>query len=145
MLGDPRREFGINLDTAPRRHLSFENEQEFRDFVATRKRLERLDVGAVFRIEPSYQCFAPADAQQVVRRDLRFDIDIGDYDRLRSLGDPAAKDQAAGRSCCVDRGYCPSCWPLVTIGCAALEIALRTELRVEKVDFFFSGGRGMHC
>jgi DNA primase small subunit len=136
------REFSFLGDVGrpPHRHVSFDKEEEFVLYVARRKMLSRLDVGAVFAIPPSYERFADARQQRVIKRDLRFDIDIGDYDYLEN-GDL----QCRGRSCCSGRQYCRSCWPLATIGCEVLRLLLRDELGAKEVAFFFSGGRGMHC
>lgn len=133
----PHREFAIaylNKDGKEKfqRHISFETVAEFEQFVRIRKPV-RLDVGPAYAVLPSVENFYPRDCQEVVLRETKFDIDIGDYDKPLAV-----------RTCCKNRDTCPSCWGILAMGCAIIDAGLR-GLGANTIAWFYSGGRGMHC
>jgi DNA primase catalytic subunit len=118
-----------------KRHLSFTDKAEFCKFVASERHF-RLDVGSVCAIPPAEEDFFPPAAQEVVSRELRFDIDAGDYDNVEK--------SLPGRTCCSGRDTCASCWGIIATGCVIIDAGLRGQ-GARHIGWFFSGGRGMHC
>lgn len=62
--------------------------------------------------------------------ELRFDIDITDYDKVRP---------------CTGRQLCKSCIPLLVTGAKILDYLLETVYGFKDRLWCFSGGRGLHC
>jgi DNA primase catalytic subunit len=118
------------------RHLSFVSPHAMRESVRMRAPF-RVEIGAAWTIEPRLtKAYQPATGR-VATREITFDVDINDYDR----GNKAGKLPA--RRCCTGATWCAACWPIVTIGCAAVDAALE-EYGARGVGWFFSGNRGVH-
>lgn len=85
----------------------------------------------------------PAGALQPERRELVFDIDMTDYDEVRT--------------CCTDKKICKRCWGFIAAAVKVLDHALRGEslspcpsLTADAFGFkhllwVYSGRRGIHC
>lgn len=112
--------------------------QSFKDEAAMAKEISercphKIDIGAVFNVDPAkrttYQggdrIFAP------VERELVFDVDMTDYDDVRT--------------CCSGADVCPRCWPLMTVAVKVLNTALREDFGFEHLLWVYSGRRGVHC
>lgn len=85
----------------------------------------RIDIGAVYRDPPK-----KGGANKALAKELVFDVDLTDY----------------ARSCCAEKKTaCETCFVVIKAGMKILDYALRRELGFSKVNFFFSGGRGLHC
>jgi DNA primase small subunit len=114
------------------RYISAEDasygDDSVRKLVCTRHP-QRLDIGAFYtlpiRLRPlGFQEFQPEWVE------LRFDIDITDYDSIRL---------------CTGKKLCPECIPLLVCGARILDYLLETIYDFRDRLWCFSGGRGLHC
>ncbi|GJP48150.1 hypothetical protein CLOM_g7427 [Closterium sp. NIES-68] len=130
-----RREFSFTLE-----HDIYVRYQSFRDAsdmeAAIRdKNPHKIDIGAVYNVDPArraaYQGIGSESAFAPVERELVFDIDISDYDDVRT--------------CCSGASVCTKCWPLMTAAIKVVDTALREDFAFEHVLWVFSGRRGVHC
>ncbi|XP_072943475.1 DNA primase small subunit [Epargyreus clarus] len=121
------RELSFTLaDDVYIRFLSISNRQEFLTLLQQKKPF-KLDIGAVYNTKPSV---GRHDAV-VLARELVFDIDLTDYDEVRT--------------CCQEAKVCDKCWKFMVIACEILQIALRDDFGFQNILWVFSGRRGIHC
>jgi DNA primase small subunit len=128
-----RREFCFTLDgDVFVRYQSFKNGQDLRG--AIQKRVpSKIDIGPVYNVDPQKRAayanqgggFAPQE------RELVFDIDLTDYDDVRTCGKEAH--------------ICGKCWPLMAVAIDILNRALREDFGFKHIFFVFSGRRGVHA
>lgn len=92
------------------RFLSFESVNEFKDSIA-RLRPSKIDIGAIYNIKPSERkSFSPSHliAQN---KELVFDIDITDYDDIRT--------------CCKEKQICQKCWKFCQFAARLIDETLK--------------------
>ncbi|CAH2086593.1 unnamed protein product [Euphydryas editha] len=121
------RELSFTLaDDVYLRYLSINNQKEF--FTLLQKKCpHKLDIGGVYNTKPSV---GRHDAV-VLARELVFDIDLTDYDEVRT--------------CCREAKVCNKCWKFMVVACEIINAALKDDFGFQSILWVFSGRRGIHC
>lgn len=95
------------MDDVYIRYLSFENETELETEMSARNPF-KIDIGPVMSHRPKDHRVC---TMQAVQRELIFDIDMTDYDEVRT--------------CCSGADICQKCWKFMAIACQVIDAALR--------------------
>ncbi|CAL8466650.1 g6186 [Coccomyxa elongata] len=130
-----RREFCFTLDgDIFVRYQSFKDKEELRRAMST-KLPAKIDIGPVYNVDPqrrkAYTGVAPERGFMPVERELVFDIDLTDYDDVRTCGK--------------EGHICGACWPLMAVAVEIIDAALREDFGFQHILWVFSGRRGIHC
>lgn len=112
------------------RYLCFRDADEFRAQVLARQPV-RMEIGAVYTHPPKNHNTVIKDAYRPLERELVFDIDMDDYDDIRS--------------CCTGARLCGKCWTFMKAAIKTLQRALREDFGFKHLLFVYSGRRGVHC
>lgn len=124
------REWSFTINEAYLRYLSFSNKEEM--IAAIQKRQpHKIDIGAVFTHCPKEHTTINPESFHPVERELVFDIDISDYDDVRT--------------CCTGADICHRCWPYMTMAMKVIDLALREDFDFQNILWIYSGRRGIHC
>lgn len=130
--GDPsyflRREIAFVFKNVYSRHISFETESEFIQHIL-KKIPSKMEIGCIYDIPP--QDYALASYCTAMEKELVFDIDMTDYDEIRS--------------CCREANVCNKCWKFLCIACKILDRVIKEDFGFRHVLWVFSGRRGIHC
>jgi DNA primase small subunit len=112
------------------RHKDFETVSGLREEIHKLQPL-KFDLGAIYQTRPRDHTVLQPDKYQPKERELCFDIDITDYDDIRT--------------CCKESNICVKCWKLLVVAIKVLDTALRDDLGFKHLFWVFSGRRGVHC
>jgi DNA primase small subunit len=126
-----RREFVFTTDDEIYlRYQSFTSKENMRESILDTNPA-KLDVGAVYSFAPTKKNKVARGAFIPLEKELFIDIDISDYDDIRT--------------CCQGATVCPRCWELMAAACRTLDSILRLEFGFHHILWVFSGRRGIHC
>eukprot|EP00437_Effrenium_voratum_P040148 CAMPEP_0181470632 /NCGR_PEP_ID=MMETSP1110-20121109/38655_1 /TAXON_ID=174948 /ORGANISM="Symbiodinium sp., Strain CCMP421" /LENGTH=465 /DNA_ID=CAMNT_0023595617 /DNA_START=50 /DNA_END=1447 /DNA_ORIENTATION=- len=130
-----RREFDLVLqgdagNEIHCRYTCFRDAEEYRSRILERQPI-RMEIGAVYTHLPSKHKLVMKDAYKPLERELVFDIDMDDYDDIRS--------------CCTGAKLCLKCWTFMKAAIEILRRSLREDFGFEHLLFVYSGRRGVHC
>ncbi len=124
-----RREWSFTLeDDVYWRYQSFRDAGEFCQAIQ-KSNPHKIDIGAVFTSRPEMNI--KSDQFKPVERELVFDIDMTDYDDIRT--------------CCTGADICKRCWPYMTMAIKVVDRALRDDFAFRHILWVYSGRRGVHC
>ncbi|KAK9824453.1 hypothetical protein WJX72_010358 [[Myrmecia] bisecta] len=128
-----RREFCFTLEgDIFVRYQSFKDGDELQAALV-RRLPAKIDIGPVYNVDPQRRA-AVAGGERAfapVERELVFDIDMTDYDSVRTCGK--------------EGHICHLCWPLMAVAIKILDEGLREDFGFNHLLWVFSGRRGIHC
>ncbi|KAL4539481.1 hypothetical protein Ndes2437B_g02147 [Nannochloris sp. 'desiccata'] len=127
-----RREFCFTLDgDIFVRYQSFRDCQEMQTAIRDRCPA-KIDIGPVYNVDPQRRAaYAASKGFLPQERELVFDIDLTDYDDVRTCGK--------------EGHICTKCWPLMAAAVAILDRGLREDFGFQHILFVYSGRRGVHA
>jgi DNA primase small subunit len=112
------------------RYQSFATAEAFRKAVVDKKP-HKIDIGAVFSLPPKDKGAVAAEKFIAKEKELVFDIDMTDYDEVRT--------------CCSGADVCKKCWTFMRVAIEVLHHILTQTFGFKHLLFVYSGRRGIHC
>ncbi|TYZ59648.1 hypothetical protein PybrP1_003762 [[Pythium] brassicae (nom. inval.)] len=126
-----RRELSFTLENDTYiRYKAFHNAEEMKASM-TKTLPFKIDIGAVFSVSPADKGKVNASDFVPEERELVFDIDLTDYDDIRT--------------CCEGATICAKCWRFMVPAVKVMEATLREDFGFEHLMWVYSGRRGIHC
>ncbi|KAK4056936.1 p48 polypeptide of DNA primase [Microbotryomycetes sp. JL221] len=124
------REFAMTLkDDVYLRYNSYADAEEFKKDIL-RLNPTRFEIGPVYSARPKDRKQLMKATFKPVLRELVFDIDMTDYDDIRT--------------CCSDKGMCKRCWQFIAMAVKILDTSLRDDFAFQHLLWVYSGRRGIH-
>ncbi|KAF8866131.1 prim-pol domain-containing protein [Acephala macrosclerotiorum] len=125
------REFAFTLQNdAYLRYQSFPTSDLLRKDVL-RLNPSRFEIGPVYSTNPRDRKTLRKAAIKPIAKELCFDIDLTDYDDIRT--------------CCNKANICNKCWQFMTMAIKVIELALREDFGFKHIMWVYSGRRGAHA
>ncbi|KAK2759828.1 hypothetical protein FQN54_002562 [Arachnomyces sp. PD_36] len=126
------REFAFTLQNdAYLRYQSFATGDLLRKEIL-RLNPSRFEIGPVYSTNPrERKTLRKAGAFKPISKEMVFDIDMTDYDDIRT--------------CCTKANICNKCWSFVTMAIKVVDVALRDDFGFEHILWVYSGRRGAHA
>ncbi|KAJ3108959.1 primase, DNA, polypeptide 1 (49kDa) [Phlyctochytrium planicorne] len=112
------------------RFQSFTDSQELKQEVLKLSPI-KIDIGAVYNAKPKDKKALRPGAFQPKERELVFDIDLTDYDEVRT--------------CCSEANICRKCWVFMAVAMKVIHRILTDEFGFKNIFWVYSGRRGVHC
>jgi DNA primase small subunit len=91
----------------------------------------RFEIGPEYNTNPRERKTLRSGQMKPVSKELVFDIDLTDYDDVRT--------------CCAKANICEKCWAFVTMAIKVVDTALRDDFGFEHIMWVYSGRRGAHA
>ncbi|KAI9707197.1 MAG: hypothetical protein M1836_000157 [Candelina mexicana] len=126
------REFAFTLQNdAYLRYQAFPSADLLRKEVL-RLHPSRFEIGPVYTTNPrDRKTLRKSTAFKPLAKELVFDIDLTDYDEIRT--------------CCTKANICKKCWSFITMAIKVVDAALRDDFGFKHVMWVYSGRRGAHA
>ncbi|KAF2640312.1 prim-pol domain-containing protein [Massarina eburnea CBS 473.64] len=129
------REFAVTIKTPDRdalaRYQSFPTADLLRKF-CIKDVPPRFDIGPVYSTNPrDRKTLRKASTFRPISREVVFDIDMNDYDDIRT--------------CCTGANICGKCWAFITMAIKVVDVALREDFGFKHILWVYSGRRGAHA
>ncbi|KAF6219312.1 hypothetical protein HO133_005137 [Letharia lupina] len=126
------REFAFTLQNdAYLRYQSFPTGDLLRREIL-RLNPSRFEIGPVYTANPrDRKTLRKSTAFRPMAKELVFDIDLTDYDEIRT--------------CCNKANICHKCWSFVTMAIKVVDAALREDFGFQHIMWVYSGRRGAHA
>ncbi|GAB7347558.1 hypothetical protein MBLNU459_g4448t1 [Dothideomycetes sp. NU459] len=92
----------------------------------------RFEIGPEYSSNPrDRKTLRKASAFRPIAKELVFDIDMTDYDEIRT--------------CCSGANICQRCWTFITMAIKVVDAALREDFGFKHILWVYSGRRGAHA
>ncbi|KAI1807448.1 prim-pol domain-containing protein [Daldinia bambusicola] len=92
----------------------------------------RFEIGPVYTTNPrDRKTLRNSSAFKPLAKELCFDIDLTDYDDVRT--------------CCDKANICGRCWQFITMAIKVVDVALREDFGFKHIMWVYSGRRGAHA
>ncbi|KAF7920414.1 hypothetical protein BELL_0289g00110 [Botrytis elliptica] len=126
------REFAFTLQNdAYLRYQAFPTSDLLRKDVL-RLMPSRFEIGPVYSTNPrDRKTLRKSSAFRPIAKELCFDIDLTDYDEIRT--------------CCDKANICNKCWQFITMAIKVVDVALRDDFGFKHIMWVYSGRRGAHA
>ncbi|KAH6653066.1 hypothetical protein BKA67DRAFT_659709 [Truncatella angustata] len=126
------REFAFTLQNdAYLRYQSFPSADLLRKDVL-RLLPSRFEIGPVYTTNPrDRKTLRNSSAFKPLSKELCFDIDLTDYDEIRT--------------CCDKANICTKCWRFMVMAIKVIDVALRDDFGFKHIMWVYSGRRGAHA
>eukprot|EP00741_Cyanophora_paradoxa_P025069 tig00000342_g24197.t1 len=131
----PNREFCFTLDAGGgdeifARYQSFMGPEDMQKAMVEKCPV-KIDIGPIYSQQCSERKKFSTEQFKPVQRELVFDIDMTDYDDIRT--------------CCKGADVCKKCWVFISCAIKVLDAGLREDFGFERIMWVYSGRRGVHC